>query len=288
MFWVLRGTHDVWLKFAQLPKQPTTESERDREQFLLTIVEEYAALVFRTLPPDELAKRLPPEFEVQPYAWAGLNVCDPLDQLINGPRSCKKGSKNSKMGRLGLRMHEEFWRHADISKGDFQTVLTVCGECKDSSTGRIDKEPLFEVPSGIYLAMSKNCDKCGRRRSHVPKDQSHPWKTFDSAKKAYLRSKGQLPADVVDFTIMTSYELALWIQSHGHRAAPSAKKCNLLARAEDIRKGLLGNPNFRPTTALAEKPTVSSGEFGKKVIFSERDNRIVLPQWMFKGSSWRQ
>ncbi|KAK7439498.1 hypothetical protein Landi51_11168 [Colletotrichum acutatum] len=171
-FWVLKGTHDIWLKFAQLPRQPTTEFERDRQQLFLNILEEYAALVFRTLPPSELALRLPPECEVQPYPWAGLNICDPLDQLINGPRSYAKSSKNSKMGRLGLQLHEKFWRHVDISKGDSETIPIVCGECRDASTGRLDDELLFEVSSGAYLAMSKHCSKCSRRRIHVPRDQS--------------------------------------------------------------------------------------------------------------------
>ncbi|KAK1659004.1 hypothetical protein BDP55DRAFT_720231 [Colletotrichum godetiae] len=163
--------------------------------------------MFRTLPPSELAMRLPSGCEVQPYAWAGLNICDPLEQLINGPRSFAKRSKNSKLGRLGIQLCEDFWRHVDISKGDSETIPIVCGECRDSSAARLDEEPLFEVSSGVYLAMSKHCDNCSRRRIHVPRDQSRDWKTFDSAKRAYLRSRSQLPADVVDFTTMTSYEL---------------------------------------------------------------------------------
>ncbi|KAI3556912.1 hypothetical protein CABS01_09851 [Colletotrichum abscissum] len=173
-FWVLRRTHNAWLKFAQLPRQPATETEKDRQQLLLTIFEEYAALIFRTLPPSEQALRLPPDCEVQPHSWAGLNICDPLDQLINGPRSYAKSSKNSKMGRLGLQLYEEFWRHVDISKGDLETIPIVCGECRNASTGLLDEEPLFEVPSGAYLAMSKHCSKCSRGHIHVPRDQSRP------------------------------------------------------------------------------------------------------------------
>ncbi|KAK1543647.1 hypothetical protein CPAR01_04280 [Colletotrichum paranaense] len=173
-FWVLRATHNAWAKFAQLPRQPATETEKDRRQLLLTIFEEYAALIFRTLLPSELALRLPPDCEVQPYSWAGLNICDPLDQLINGLRSYAKSSKNSKMGRLGLQLYEELWRHVDISKGDSETIPIVCGECRNASTGLLDEEPLFEVPSGAYLAMSKHCSKCSRRRIHVPRDQSRP------------------------------------------------------------------------------------------------------------------
>ncbi|KXH63851.1 hypothetical protein CSAL01_06897 [Colletotrichum salicis] len=139
-FRLLRGTHDFWLKFAQLPSQPATEFERDRQKLLLTTLEEFAALVFRTLPPRELAMRLPSDCGIQPYSWAGLNVCDPLDQLINGPRSYAKSSMNSKMGRLGIRLYEDFWRHVDVSKGDSETVPTVCGECRDSSTARRDEE----------------------------------------------------------------------------------------------------------------------------------------------------
>ncbi|KXH41424.1 hypothetical protein CNYM01_02609 [Colletotrichum nymphaeae SA-01] len=278
-FWVLRGMNDMWLKFAQLPRQPATEIEKDRQQLLLTILEEYAVLIFRTLPPSELAWRLPPDCKVQPYPWAGLNICDPLDQLINGPRSYAKSSRNSKMGRLGLHLYEEFWRHVDISKGDPDTIPIVCGECRDASTGRLDEEPLFEVSSGAYLAMSKHCSKCSRRRIHVPRDQSRSWMTFDSAKRAYLRSRSQPPADVVDFTIMASYELALWIQSHGIQAMPSERKYNLSARAEDIRRSLLG--------AQHAKQTLINGNEENKAAGSERDHKVLLPQWMLKGS-WRQ
>ncbi|KXH45183.1 hypothetical protein CSIM01_01312 [Colletotrichum simmondsii] len=142
-FWVLRGVNDIWLKFAQLPRQPANELEEDRQQLLLTILEEYAALIFRTLPPSELALGLPPDCEVQPYPWAGLNICDPLDQLINDPRSYAKSSKKRKLGRFGLQLYEEFWRHVDIVKGDSETIPIVCGGCRDASTGRLDEEPLF-------------------------------------------------------------------------------------------------------------------------------------------------
>ncbi|UQC76685.1 uncharacterized protein CLUP02_18199 [Colletotrichum lupini] len=112
--------------FAQLPRQPATETAKDRQQLLLTILEEYAALIFRTLPPSEPALRLPPDCEVQPHS------------------SYAKSSKNSKMGRLGLQLYEELWRHVNISKGDSETIPIVCGECRNASTGMLDEEPLFE------------------------------------------------------------------------------------------------------------------------------------------------
>lgn len=167
----------------------------------------------------------------------------------------------------------------DISKGDSETFPIVCGECRDASTGRLDEEPLFEVSSGVYLAMSKHCNKCSQRRMHVPRDHARPWKTFGSAKRTYLRSRSQLAADVVDFTMMTSYELALWIQSHGIQAMSSERKHNLLARAEDIRKSLLAAQDGK------QKP--SSGNEESKAAGSERDHKVILPQWML-GRSWRQ
>lgn len=86
---------------------------------------------------------------------------------------------------------------------------------------------------------------------------------------------------------MTSYGLLAWIQSHGLPASQVEGKSNLLARAENIRKSLLGDQPLHSTTQLPRNTTVSSEDHGKRPKSLAREQKVVIPQWMLKGS-WRQ
>lgn len=125
-FWVLNGTHDTWLKFAQL-STPTTAPEQHRERLLLTIIEQYAATVLHTLPQKIRPQGLPSDCQVEPYPWAGLNVYEPLKSLRGTVKPNNNSSKRLKMASLEWNPNQEFWRHRDVSLGDPHTVQVVCG-----------------------------------------------------------------------------------------------------------------------------------------------------------------
>ena len=69
---------DLWVIFGKLDRR---KGESDEDQALyLNIMEIFAMLLFRSLPPEMLAKFLPKRADLRRYTWTGFSSANPLKQ----------------------------------------------------------------------------------------------------------------------------------------------------------------------------------------------------------------
>jgi hypothetical protein len=260
-FWAQKGTHDFWLKFAQLAPLKSNDQRREK-QLLLNVLEKYAALLFRTLPCERLAKDLPRGSKIDPYPWVGLNRHDPLEQTHRNATLSRTGSTSRTSlsvifgNKLPVALNV-LWRYADPSQGDQTTVLVICSKCRSPWTGYMDRAPRYEISTRVYLAsLARTCEGCGSDR-YVPADESLPFKFFNVIKRAYNRMKPQASAEKVDLGGKSVDELAVWIRFQGFHVPESGTRDELLDRAESICNWLLDNKQHeKPPMSVKKVPVV--------------------------------
>jgi hypothetical protein len=177
-FWSRRpGIRDFWLVFGQLE----TRDHDDNEElaFFLNILEMYAMLLFRTLPPQILWRNLPKGSTMNPHSWTGLNTASPMDQWRNGP-----GSPITRVPHhFSLRQpasRNVLYKDADPAKGDKLRVEVMCSSCRDPQSYWVDQYPRYEIASGKYLTWVRRwCSYCSSQKfTFIPMNTSLPWKTF--------------------------------------------------------------------------------------------------------------
>ena len=122
---------DLWVIFGKLDKRKG-ESDESRGLYL-NIMEIFAMLLFRSLPPKTLAKFLPQGADLRRYAWTGLNSASPLKQWRN---SLGRGTSDGSSFHFSPRQpaaRNILFREADPNLGDLPEVQLMCSYCKGPS-----------------------------------------------------------------------------------------------------------------------------------------------------------
>lgn len=217
-FWSRRpGLRDFWLVFGQLEMQ---EGDNKEElAVLLNILEMYAKLPFRTLPPQILRTHQRKGFKMNPYPWTGLNTASPLEQWRRG-----LGPSTSKPYKFSPRQpasRNVLYRDADPSKGDKLCVAVMCSRCCNPQSYWVDQYPRYEMENGKYLTcVRRQCSYCSSGKStFIPVDKSFPRKFFTTVQ--YQHRKKQAKENLPDPTTRTGFskmakaELLSWLASQG-------------------------------------------------------------------------
>jgi hypothetical protein len=202
---------------------------------ILSILEKYSALLFRSLSRQLLWRALLYGVKVDPYRWVGLNVQDPLQQFrpslcgsspTFGTSTTSRGKKRVMKFSHCLKPHSLLnivFRYADPLKGDRAQVPLRCSKCSRSSYV-IDRTLRYEISTGVYLPyLRMPCYNCSPEHAalFVPVDTTMPFKTFRSVVDAYNYANYRQIAKDMEFASRADLEatksglLRTWTRSQG-------------------------------------------------------------------------
>ena len=255
--WAREGYKDFWLCFVKLDF-PKSAKEKDEMDVLLNILENYAAVLFRSLPWQLLRRILPHGVNISPYRRIGLNVDDPLSQFRPSLRgscatfSAMMGSRSRKKAKhfyCCIRPHPLLnivFGFPDPSKRDKNQVQLRCCECW-GSTYTIDRTPRYEISTEVYPShLSKPCVDCSPKhhKTSIPADTPMLFKSLRTVVYHYQHVANRNAAKDMEFASRADLEttkpelLTAWIRSQAFEYRERSSKVSLCARADDIRKWL--------------------------------------------------
>lgn len=233
--------------FGKLDKRKG-ESDEDRALYL-NIMEIFAMLLFRSLPPKTLAKFLPKGADLRRYAWTGLNSANPLKQWRNNLGLGTSDGSSFHFSPRQPAARNILFRETDPNLGDLPEAQLMCSYCKDPKSYFTDKYPRYEIVTGDYLLWVKRyCLVCSStsKTLFVPVDESVTYKHFTTVINRYaeIQAKENVPASVTHAQLqgMKRAELQAWLQAKGYTGQivtlpPKRKLVSLAKSVQDYLRG---------------------------------------------------